>query len=80
MKTDTYKAITNLSIYEYEYRNSTSYNYYLNKEVEFEKAQIYRDTSFSYEIKNVTTNYIALHFVPTEAVSNFWPTLIVTGA
>ena len=56
------RIINDIYLYEFLYRNSSSYNYY-------QKISDIK-IDFPYKIKNVTTNYIALYFVQ---VSTFSP-------
>ena len=48
------RYINDIYIYEFSYRNSSSYNCY--------QKISGLDKDFSYEVKNKTSNYIAFHF------------------
>ena len=55
MRLITNKTIINeIYVYEFTYRNSSSYNCY--------QKISGLDKDFSYEVKNKTSNYIAFHF------------------
>ena len=55
------RYINDIYIYEFSYRNSSSYNCY-QKISDLDK-------DFSYEVKNKTTNYIAFHFVQVRTLT-----------
>ena len=74
MVQQTFNILNGIYVYEYTYRNSSSFN----RKEEYNTGNT-KVISFTYEFKNKSTNYVAIHFIPKEKSLNFFAKLTIAG-